>query len=469
MWISFDNRRCQLVKATDEESAWIREYLAFPDVDAQFKPGSDGKIHLFNVLGETFPAGFLGPVIKAAADAKIEVEVIDKRVVPAPVDPAADLAWLRPYQRESVDRALLKKRGILWLPTGAGKTEVAVALTRSVPDTHWLFLVHRTTLADEAGSRFMMRNAEHGIALGDPGLIAEGQWREGVHFTASTFQTFARALQVGDKRAERLLNRTGGLIVDECHVLPAATFSDVAMQCDAYYRIGLSGTPLDRTDRKSIMAISVLGPVIHRVKTEVLIEAGVLAKARVLMIECTQPKAKAVTWAGVYGEAIVRSQKRNDLIVKMVLRAERPSLMFVKEVAHGKKLVNMLACAGVKADFVWGSHSISYRKSRIDALKRGALDVLICSVIFQEGVDIPSLRSVVNASGSKSVIATLQRLGRGMRVDRDPDGNVRAGGDVFQMWDVDDAGNKWLEKHTQARKMAYLGEGHETVELPELV
>lgn len=462
MWLEVGNRQCHLVRGTDDESDWLHNYLSFPDVDARFKPGGDGKIHLFNILGETFPTGFLGPVRKAAADAKMSIDIVDKRVKPCSVDAHADLAWLRDYQAEAVQRVLLKERGILHMSTGAGKTEIAVALARALP-THWLFLVHRTSLGQQAADRFSMRNALHGVDLGAPGVIGEGAWTEGDRFTCATFQTFAKALASGDARAQKLLARSGGLIVDECHVLPAGTFYDVSMACNAYYRVGLSGTPLDRTDRKSVMAIAALGPVIHRVKAETLIEAGVLAAAKVRMVTVVQPTSAAATWHGVYGDKVVRSKVRNETLLKIAKKAAKPSLMFVKEVAHGQALANKLTCNGVNADFVWGSHSTDYRKSRVKALVRGALDVLVCSVIFQEGVDVPELRSVINASGSKSVIATLQRLGRGMRLDRAPDGTVREGGDIFEMWDIMDVGNDWLEDHSKRRRNAYLAEGHETV------
>lgn len=465
MWIEVGNRRCVFARGDEFEEDWLREYLSFPDSEARFKPSSDGKIHLYADLGGSFPAGFLGPVRKAAADAGRVVEVIDKRTRPCARDPNADLAWLFDYQAEAVERAIAKERGIVQLPTGGGKTEIAVALARALP-TEWLFLVHRTSLGEQAARRFEERNAEHGVDLGAAGLIGEGNWSEGPRFTCATFQTIAALVKNRDRRALALLGRVGGLIVDECHVLPASSFYDVASACDAFFRFGLSGTPLDRSDRKSIYAIAALGPVVHKMKTETLVERGVLARAKIRMLTVSQAPS-AVTWAGVYAEAIVRSEKRNRKILQIAKRAAKPSLLFVKDVKHGQKLANMLTCNGVQADFVYGKHSTEYRKARIGALKRGALDVLVCSVIFQEGVDVPELRSVINASGSKSVIATLQRLGRGMRLDRRPDGTVREGGDVFEMWDVFDVGNGWLERHAKARRHAYVQEGHETIVEPE--
>ncbi len=86
-------------------------------------------------------------------------------------------------------------------------------------------------------------------------------------------------------------------------------------------------------------------------------------------------------------------------------------------------------------------------------LVRGDLDVLIASVIFNEGIDIPELRSVVIAAGGQSIIAALQRIGRGMRTAH--------GKDEFEVYDIYDSGNKWMEKHTKARLGAYRGEEFE--------
>jgi superfamily II DNA or RNA helicase len=78
-------------------------------------------------------------------------------------------------------------------------------------------------------------------------------------------------------------------------------------------------------------------------------------------------------------------------------------------------------------------------------------------VIFQEGIDIPALRSVIIGTGGKSTIASLQRIGRGMR--------MAEGKHEFEVWDVLDQGQKWLKAHALGRFQAYGREGHEVVVL----
>ena len=475
MWIERGVINCRVARNTDEERRWLYEYLSFPDTTAHYRKGAtDSRIRMFNVVTDTFPSGFLPMMLKAAKEQGLEVEVIDRRTPGVARDGAADLDWLRDYQAEAVERAIAREHGILWLPTGAGKTEVATGIVRALP-TRWLFVVHRSTLMEQAAERYERRAAEHGTDQPPAGRIGEGKWSEGEFLTCATFQTLAAALKAGDSRAANFLKSVRGVIVDECHVLPAESFYGVMQAMhNARYRIGLSGTPLARGDRRSLLAIAALGPVIHRIKTDTLVDAGVLAKPTIRLVEVRQRSDKP-TFQGVYGESIARSKLRNKTLVEAVKRAEKPTLLFVKEVAHGKVLTKMLERAGVPSAFVWGTHSTEQRNRQIRDLTAGRLECLVCSVVFQEGVDIPELRSVVIGSGGKSVIAALQRIGRGMR---------RADGKTtFEVFDIADrgcgcdeaakqlgtpgrglhSGCKWLERHTKERLRAYMVEGHTVV------
>ena len=76
----------------------------------------------------------------------------------------------------------------------------------------------------------------------------------------------------------------------------------------------------------------------------------------------------------------------------------------------------------------------------------------MASSVFAQGVDIPSLKSVVNAAAGASVIQTLQRLGRGTRVTADKT--------EFEAWDVLDTGNRYLAKHGKQRLETYQREGY---------
>jgi superfamily II DNA or RNA helicase len=455
--LEIGNVYTRVPQATDEEKSWLREYLVF-EAKAGFRGGQyrpPEKIRLFSLVSEEFPTGMLRMVRRAAPDEGFQLQEQDTRIVPCVPDPTADLSWLRWYQLEAVEAVVKMRRGLIKLPTAAGKTEPAVALPLRLP-CDWLFLVHRGPLLDQAAERFENRT---GLVAG---RIGEGTWDPKPRFTVATYQTLYKALK-GEKAGgpvHQFLAAFGGFVGDECHTMAADSFWQVVMAIGAYYRVGLSATPLERGDRRSVLTIAATGPVIYKQKNSTLQAEGVLSKPTIWMVPVYQ-ESVASTFQGVYGELIVRSTLRNKAIVEVAKKAEKPCLVFVKEISHGRALTKRLGKAGLNAEFIWGAGSTHQRKNVVERLVRGDLDVLVCSVIFQEGVDIPELRSVVIGAGGRSTIATLQRIGRGMR--------VAEGKDTFEVWDIADRGNRWLERHAKIRAKSYEGEGHTVTETAAVV
>lgn len=470
MWITIGNLNTKLSQATDEERDWLRDYLTF--TSTQFRKGQRPHQHverMFNLLDQSFPSGFVQMVQRSAMSPEktgsplgFKVQVVDARKAPCVPDTSADLAWLYDYQLGAVQAVSTYTRGIIAVPTGGGKGEIAVGITRHLP-CKWGFFVHRMQLVEDVADRYERRT---GLSAG---RIGEGSWDvpDDAQLICISFKSFYDALQRGDARALKLAAELEGVIVDECHTLPAGTFYSTIMQVrNAYYRVGLSGTPLARGDKRSVLAIAALGPVIYKIPAQLLIDRGVLAKPKVRFVTVVQLTNRP-TWQGVYGELVVRSVKRNLVIADICRQAEQPGLIFVKEEKHGRDLASVIRRAGFKCEFVWGDHSTESRKRLVKRLMQGHFDFLVCSSIFQEGIDIPGLRSVINAAGGKSTIATLQRLGRGMRVDRDASGNVKDGGDSFECWDIYDKGNDWLERHAKDRAKTFQKEGHQVVIQPQ--
>jgi superfamily II DNA or RNA helicase len=87
------------------------------------------------------------------------------------------------------------------------------------------------------------------------------------------------------------------------------------------------------------------------------------------------------------------------------------------------------------------------------ALGAGELDVVIASTVWNEGLDIPNLESVVIAGAGKSTIAAIQRSGRG--------GRTTSSKKTYELWDLWDTGNWMLYRWSQARREAYEREAHE--------
>lgn len=340
-------------------------------------------------------------------------------------------------------------------------TEIACGIAMRLGMTNTLFVAPEADLMHNAARRWEKRT---GL---EAGRIGDGWMKPLDGLTSATFQTLSKRLEKGDAKLQAYLKTVGCVIFDEVHTLPASSFYLTAQQIPAYWRIGVSGTPLARGDRKSLFSIAATGSIIYKVPTQLLIDRGFISRPHIQMVPCEQDST-AKGWQAAEKELIVESKKRNRLVVAQALVAPKPGLVFVKLKKHGRALTDMLKAAGLRVEFVWGEKNTSQRDDAIKRLQEGRLDVIVCSVVFQTGTDIPEVRSMVIACGGKSEIATLQRIGRGMRIVKDDFGKTIK--DEFWVFDVMDrepqkhaghTGNRWNARHSRERFKAYTGVGHE--------
>lgn len=450
MKVRRENVRCYLTDATGNERAFVRSYLTIDTGRRNHTDGTPITYGLHHDLSDSFPSGFF-PLVKRAAEAEgLTVEVEDTRAPRLVPDASVDLAWLRDDQRAAVTEVERLRRGIIKLPTGAGKTEVAVALGLRLP-APMLFLVDSVDLMEQAAARWEKRT---GLPAG---RFGDGQHTTGGRFTSGTFATMRLAL--GSKAGKALLRGFRVLVVDECHGLPANTHYAVAAACrEADYRVGLSATPFAGDPVRAATLTGLLGPIIYEVSTQELTSAGVIAKARVVLVKHEHVSA-AEQWAAAYRECIVEDAERNAKVVLLARRCPKPALVFVRSVDHGRELLKLLQKAGLRVEFMYGAKASGSRASAAQRLMRNDLEAVVCNAIWYKGVDLPALASAVNAAGGASDIDTLQRLGRGTRVVRNSAGEVVKG--AFEYFDLFDTGHPWTEKHSRNRRAAYRAEGHE--------
>lgn len=468
----------KVVTATVEEQSWLADYLVFKEkVYNPWRRKYDEKVtKLYHSIRADFPAGYTRTVMEQAKAKGFTVQVADGRTAPCKPDPNADLEWLRhhpaanvdpiTHQIDSVLAVHRRTRGIIKVPTGGGKTEIACGIAKSLP-CKWLFLVHRADLLKQTKERFEQRCPGE-VA----GVIGDDQFTIG-RFTVALYQALHPRLARKDPAVLAFLNSVEGLIVDECHVLGADGFWAIAMATpNAYWRVGLSGTPLQRGDKRSTFVVAALGPIIYSVSAKLLQEIGVLSRPTITFTTVKQ-EASRPTWQGVYSENIMRSGERNRTVLAMVKRAAKPCLTFVAQLNHGELLKKLFEKNKLKCEFISGKESTEQRAAAKERLIRRDIDVLLVNVIFQEGVDIPSLASVVIATGGASPIAALQRVGRGMRATKS-----KTTLEVWEIFDVgcgcnartkrEDPANyhpgcQWLDRHSKERLESYFSEGYEAV------
>ena len=472
MKLVVDNSTTRVVGAHDEHLEWLFQFLSFEDAKAEARRragyGGDDRVRLFDRRRLEFPTGLLPLVIQGAKDRGLALRFRDERGPPAQLHSSQlegqpwNMSGNWSFQLGAVEAAhsgagrRLDGRGIIKSPTGSGKGNIAAAIAHTIDlrAGRWLFLVHRGNLARDVQSRWSE------LTGGAPaGFIGDGEWEVGETLTCATIQTLHAALKRRDPRFRELVDSVEGVIVDECHVAPAASFyATIQALHGARYRVGLSGTPLDRGDNRSLMAIAAIGPMSYSVTARELIDVGVLAEPQIEVIPVYQ-KASAQSrgdWHRTYRELIAESQHRNGAVIACMKhaldRGETPGMVFVRRTAHGRDLAKMARASGLNVEFVDGSKNTHQREKAVSDLSTGRLDFVVASKVFVEGVNVPEMRTVINAAGGKSVIEALQQVGRGTRVTKTKR--------QFRVYEIGDKGDYTLHDHAQERLRAYRREGY---------
>ena len=396
-----------------------------------------------------FPAGLTDRIARSLRAAGHAVTIADLRKRP---DPSLDLPPLRtelmPHQIEAIDAIENRAAGIIYHPVGSGKTLVIVGAVQRlrVPT---IVVVHTRDLLYQHVERFRE-------FLGvEPGIVGDGVWQPG-DVTVAMIQTLYRDLY----RTQERFSGVEAVFVDETQHVEAKSFREVMRRLPAYYRVGLSATPFrSGTDENVMLVESWLGPVIHDMPVAQGIETGRLVPATIWMCEMPPIGRSRGTFADAYERAIVRNEFRNRLIAGLAadLHRKGPVLILVRMIEHGHILRDMLYNMGVSALFLSGDSSASERAGALADLRTGALGVVIATVIFDEGVDAPAIKTLILAAAGVAPHRQIQRIGRGMR---------RAEGKTsVRVIDFLDDDGGYLRRHAEDRLKTYLSEPAYTVRI----
>jgi superfamily II DNA or RNA helicase len=345
---------------------------------------------------------------------------------------------LRPYQREAIEAwQANQRRGVVVLPTGAGKSYVALKC---------MLACNRATLI-LAPTIDLVQQWAHD--LGERLGIEIGQYGGGEKSLQSvTVSTYDSAVLFMPFHGHRF----GLLVCDECHHLPAGVTSQAAEMCLAPFRLGLTATP-ERRDGQHARLDELLGPQVHRSEitelegrflanyqvevVEVALEDDELASytanrreylafARRVGVDFSAPDGWQQFIAASARDAEGRAAMRCYREQKRLVRASRAKLRAVWEL--------LLAHRGERALVFTEDNDTAYeigrsfilpvmthhtraaeRKAMLTGFRSGAYPVLVASKVLNEGVDVPEASVGIIVSGSGSVREHVQRLGRLLR------------------------------------------------------
>lgn len=421
----------------------------------------DGKKHLFNLKTKSMPAGLATAVTAAIRedDPGARVTINDCREQHAPVigNHGFELDGVRfegryDFQLEAAKIAVAKKRGILKIATNGGKTEIACAITKhlAVPT---VFLVPGLELLYQARDRFVKRL---GLSVDEIGIIGDSEARTGLWITVATVQSLSTRLQ-NDPHILESARRWQLVFSDECHTTGSSeTGYEVMDQIPAYYRFGLSGTPLDRSDGADLRLIAQTGEIIYEVPNKLLVERGISVQPYVEMVRIDQPQLpKSLPWSAANKQGVIENVVLNTKVVEKAREYANDGcqvLVMVDLIKHGTTISKLLQREAPELvhQFINGKEDTETRQEALRRFAAGEINVLLATSILDQGVDTPAIDVLIFAGGGKAKIRTLQRAGRGLRRGKNKDKLV--------IVDFANFTHKYLTKHSLQRLKTYKSE-----------
>jgi superfamily II DNA or RNA helicase len=340
---------------------------------------------------------------------------------------------IRPYefQEEILDRLRAEReiqgryRNLVVAATGTGKTVIAAfdyvrrAGALGVRP-RLLFLAHRRELLLQARDTFrhVLRDASFGALLtgdDDPSQLDH------------LFATIASV------RSRDLIDRLGTshwdhVIVDECHHLPAASYRDVVPRVTPKVLVGLTATP-ERSDGQSLLG-DFEGHVAAEVRLWHALDRQLLVPFEYYGIHdgVDERRMTALRWIRGKGyddaaleELYTGDDARADLVLAQLRRRvgslrDMRALGFCVGIEHADFMAAHFATHGVPAIALHGRSSPELRMRGPGMLERGEIQVIFTCDLYNEGVDLPFLDTLLLLRPTQSATLFLQQLGRGLRI-----------------------------------------------------
>lgn len=307
-------------------------------------------------------------------------------------------------------------QGRLIMPTGSGKTVVALAAVGKI-SRPTLILVDKIHIAKQ----WQERAREH-IDY-EPGLIGDKTWEE-KPITVALLQTLHSRK---DKIDTEWWDKWSVVIHDEQHHIPAETYQDIVQRFSARYRIGLSAT-IGKTEAKKKISELVYGPILFESKYQAI-------KPNIRVIETDFEFDYHPTYQEKYYKAgkkrkkvvrnnypdliasLVENRLRNNLIASRIYdERDNANLIVSRRLAHLDDLRTITVELGFPEERCWmltGKEKADERMEIYEWADEGKCAIF--STVADEALDIPRLDRLHMTFPQKNVETVKQQLGRIVR------------------------------------------------------
>ena len=309
-------------------------------------------------------------------------------------------------------------RNLVVAATGTGKTILSAfdfaRFLKTKPDAKFLFVAHREEILKQARAAFR-------------GVLKNGAFGElwvGSH-TPDHYKQLFVSIQTLNNQLEQLNlteNYYDYIVIDEVHHIAANSYRSVLKYFSPTILLGLTATP-ERHDGDDILS-DFGGVIAAEIRLPEAINLLHLCSFQYFGID-DDTDLTSIPWSrGKYDVAqLTNLYTHNQSRVNKILQSMQEiitdlsrmkALAFCASQEHADFMTKQFLLKGIKADVLTSKNS-ALRQSKQQAIRSGEINVLCVVDIFNEGVDIPEIDTLLFLRPTESLTIFLQQLGRGLR------------------------------------------------------
>ncbi|MEP6261459.1 MAG: DUF3427 domain-containing protein [Gillisia sp.] len=335
-----------------------------------------------------------------------------------------------PYQEEILSKLQSERevhnrnKNLLVAATGTGKTVISAfdfkRFYSKNPNANFLFVAHRKEILQQAQITFqhVLRNANFGE------LWVDGNEPERYNQIFASVQTLNNRL----KNLELASDFFDYIIIDEVHHIIADSYRPILKKFDPQILLGLTATP-ERMDGGDI-AEDFHNKIAAEIRLPEALNRKLLSPFQYFALSDTIDLSN-VNWRNGRYEVneLTKLYTEDDRRVSDIIHNCEEYLTDIHDVQalgfcvsqeHARYMAEKFTMANIKADYLVSSNSSNRGVLRNKLLKK-EINYLFVVDIFNEGVDIPNIDTVLFLRPTESLTVFLQQLGRGLRLAENKD------------------------------------------------
>jgi superfamily II DNA or RNA helicase len=335
-----------------------------------------------------------------------------------------------PFQHEILEKLEVERnihnryKNLIVAATGTGKTIISAfdfkRFRRDKPHSKFLFIAHRKEILEQAMTTFRVVLRDHNF----------GQlWVDGL--TPSNYEQVFASVQTIHNRIHNLPfspQYFEYVVIDECHHLPANSYRGLVDYFKPEILLGLTATP-ERMDGQDILE-DFHNRIAAEIRLPEALNRKLLCPFQYFGVSDAIDLSNIGWVRGRYVPSeLTKVYTANDRRIGDIINAlERytkdirkvKALGFCVSIEHAKFMSDKFNYAGLKANYLTSDNSDDREQIR-RSLKEDQVNYVFVVDIFNEGVDIPEIDTILFLRPTESLTIFLQQFGRGLRIHESKD------------------------------------------------